>query len=375
MIKNISSLYSLGLFKQLVSLQDIALKIFIDLDEDFNKTEFKIESLFKSLNEFKTKSSNILNKNSSVLPLKYKENKFKNILIPNLSESEGIKIRDSSKTNFFLNFGFDLCQEIPSLIGFSEILEDYKKSDLEISNPDFYENQLTFELNDEYLKIQNQKNQRDINKKKGFKENKKESILAPTQKVFDDVPLPSTKFFEAPPLGQTDGWRQLVNFIPLTSSNQKSNIQKSAKNIQTEQYKPNLSSKDLFLFDQNPKIIPIISNIPPPKLITPPKNVTVPIIQNKSIPQIILQEKLDKHEVIISKNQKDIKLILEVSYSVRTDIIENINLIKDVINTNQTELPSLNENSIKSSLPPPPPPPPPPAPPPPNTNPPPHPPP
>ena len=99
--------YPSGISKQIIELQDFALNIFRELDDDFSKIDARVKQLGARLRDFKKSAGDFISVNKH-LPFKsYLKNPEQDIRIPTL---EGLKAGMPGQGISFLQQAANICE-------------------------------------------------------------------------------------------------------------------------------------------------------------------------------------------------------------------------------------------------------------------------
>ena len=216
-LRSINCQYTLGLSKQISSLQCFANAIFHDLDIDFARIESRVSQISKHLSTLKSKANVFIQQSQSLDYSNYYSTDVINIQLPPLNNlSEGMP----GQSEIFIQHASSLTKPPASLQAFSQILPNYEQMESEISDPLFYQKQLQDELRADLMKEMKNVGRRPSRQSKSILSNSKVYSSKALQNFLQDIPVPKIKVAIPPPIGETENWLQQANEVCIEASSQ-----------------------------------------------------------------------------------------------------------------------------------------------------------
>ena len=205
MLESMSYVYATGISKQIIGLQEFALSIFHELDEDFAKIDTRVKQLSMRLQDFQRSADSFIAINKH-LPFKsYLKNPEQDIPIPTLA---GLRAGMPGQGSIFLEKAATVCDPPTSLEAFAPVVPDWQSAQMMISDSRFYLEQYQRELKAEFQKaVEAEQNRPKAKEKKKGKTASVDQSAAALQNFLEGVPLPEVRVVVPPPPGMPANWR------------------------------------------------------------------------------------------------------------------------------------------------------------------------
>lgn len=196
--------YSVGLFRQITSLYDISAKLFLELENDFNALQGRMDSISQRVSSFRAKADKVIEQNAALSAVDFSNRGYAENQMPQVSQVSGFML---SRADTFVQPLLDHATPAPSLKAFASIIPDYQQLDKMISDPTQFEKQYKEEMLQilvgmtEKLKNKRQKHSKPENTQT---DNIGSTVL---HSYIETVQPPQQTLLVPPPPGQTSGWR------------------------------------------------------------------------------------------------------------------------------------------------------------------------
>lgn len=203
-------IYAIGLFRQMSSLHKLAMKIFIELEKDFDKLEERMQNISERSENMVKLSKEIIRENCKMTAEQFTNVPYSNNDIKEFPKSSDMIL---SNADMYVMDLIENSQPNQSLSKYESILPNWQELDKKISDPSQFERQ----YKEEMIKILSNLMKKHESKKK--RTTKKTTNVVPEklgitvlEAYIETIPPPKHILIAPPPVGQTKNWRSYSSY-------------------------------------------------------------------------------------------------------------------------------------------------------------------
>lgn len=203
--------YARGLSKQIIDIQKITERIFIEIDADISKLSARLKKATSQASSLKSKAISFMNNRKPLTQQEVEQYKEKEVEIPPIPH---LSSTTPGQSDYFIShIARGKVNPLQSFSHFQSIIPEYKDLELEISDPNFYKKQLRDELASDFKNELNKKNQNKPNRQERSHTIRVQGAL---QHYLEEIPIPTQTIGIPPPPGKTEYWRNKTIYQPRT---------------------------------------------------------------------------------------------------------------------------------------------------------------